>query len=91
MPGLVIVNVPPWTSSGESFLVRARSPRSLIDAGEAEDVLLVGVLDDGDDQAPVEGHGDADVHVAVVDDVVLVHRRVDDRELAQAGDRPPAR
>ena len=29
-PGLVIVNVPRCTSSGLSFLVRARSPRSLI-------------------------------------------------------------
>src|SRR5437763_1047346 len=28
-PGLVIVNVPRWISSGDSFLVRARSPRSL--------------------------------------------------------------
>jgi hypothetical protein len=29
-PGLVIVKVPRWMSSGDSFLVRARSPRSLI-------------------------------------------------------------
>src|SRR6267143_5201525 len=29
-PGLVIVNVPRWMSLGSSFLVRARSPRSLI-------------------------------------------------------------
>ena len=29
-PGLVIVNVPRWMSSGNSFLVRARSPRSLM-------------------------------------------------------------
>ena len=27
-PGFVIVNVPPWTSSGMSFFVRARSARS---------------------------------------------------------------
>ncbi len=29
-PGLVMVKVPFWTSSGLSFLARARSPRSLI-------------------------------------------------------------
>jgi hypothetical protein len=29
-PGFVIVKVPRWISSGSSFLVRARSPRSLI-------------------------------------------------------------
>src|ERR1051325_415334 len=29
-PGFVIVNVPRWISSGKSFFVRARSPRSLI-------------------------------------------------------------
>ena len=29
-PGFVIVNVPPWTSSGWSFLARARPARSLI-------------------------------------------------------------
>ena len=29
-PGLVIVNVPSLTSSGVSFLFRARSPRSLM-------------------------------------------------------------
>src|SRR5262245_21371066 len=28
LPGFVIVNVPPWTSSGRSFFVRARSARS---------------------------------------------------------------
>src|ERR1022692_3148767 len=30
MPGLVMVNVPPCTSSGFNFLVRARSPRSVM-------------------------------------------------------------
>ena len=29
-PGFVIVNVPPWTSSGSSFFVRARAARSAI-------------------------------------------------------------
>ena len=30
LPGFVIVNVPPWTSSGRSFFVRARSAMSWI-------------------------------------------------------------
>ena len=30
LPGFVIVKVPPWTSSGRSFFVRARSARSAI-------------------------------------------------------------
>ena len=40
----------------------------------------------GHDQPPVERHGDADVDVLVVDDVVAVDRRVDDRHGAQRVD-----
>ena len=38
----------------------------------------VGLLDHRHDQSPVERDGDADVHVAVIDDVVAVDRRVHD-------------
>ncbi len=43
-PGFVIVNVPPWTSSGLSFFARARSARSLIRLEQPGDRQLVGVL-----------------------------------------------
>ena len=48
-------------------------------AAQAEHVLLVGVLDHRHDQALIERHGDADVDVLLVDDVVAVDRGVDDR------------
>src|SRR2546428_6898963 len=54
--------------------------------GETEDVFFVGVLDDRHDQTPIECDGDADVVIAVIDDVALIHRCVDDRPLAKAGD-----
>ena len=56
-------------------------------AGEAEDRLLVGVLDDRDDEAPVEGHGHPEVDVLVVDDVLAVDRGVDLRKLRDRLDR----
>ena len=88
-PGLVIVNVPPCTSSGLSCLA-ARAVGEVGDrAAQAEQVLLVGVLDHRHDQAPVERDRDAEVDVLVVDDVVAVDRRVDDRHGAQRVDRPP--
>ena len=60
-------------------LLRARARREIRDrAAQAEQVLLVGILDDGDDQSPVERDRDAEVHVLVIDDVVAVDRRVDD-------------
>ena len=52
-------------------------------AGDAEEVLLLALLDDGDDQAPVERDGDADVDVLVVEDGVALDGGVDDRVLAQ--------
>ena len=45
-PGLVMVNVPPETSSGLSCLLRARVREVGDGAAQAEQVLLVGVLDD---------------------------------------------
>ena len=56
-------------------------------AGEAEDVLLVGVVDHGHDQAPVERHRHADVDVLLVDDRVAVDAGVQDRERLQRVDR----
>ena len=66
-PGLVIVKVPFWTSSGLSFLP-ARPLAQVVDRpGQAEQRELIGVLHDRDDEAPVERHGDAEVDVAPED------------------------
>ena len=53
-------------------------------ARDAEEVLLLGLLDDGDDQAPVERDGDADIDVLVVADGVALDGRVDDRDACAA-------
>ena len=43
-------------------------------ARDAQEVLLLGLLDDGNDEAPLQRHGDADVDVPVVADGVALHR-----------------
>src|SRR5580700_2331098 len=45
-------------------------------AGDAQEIFLLGVLDNRDDQAPVERDGDADVALLVQDDVGAVNRGV---------------
>ena len=52
-------------------------------AGDAEEVLLFGLLDDGDDEAPLERDGDADVDVLVVEDGVALRGGVDDGVLPE--------
>ena len=86
MPGLVIVNVPPCTSSGTQLL-GARAGGQVVDrAAQAEQVLLVGVADHRHDQAVLERDRNPEIDVLLVDDVVAVDRRVDDRELAKRVD-----
>src|ERR1035438_6857118 len=46
---------------------------------QAKEVEVTGVLEDGDDESPVEGDGDSHVDVAVVADVIAFERGVDDR------------
>jgi hypothetical protein len=62
--------------------------RGEVDDGalQAEDVLLVGGADDGDDEAVFESDRNADVDLVVVDDVVAVERGVEERVLAKGGD-----
>ena len=82
-PPLVIVYVPPVSSSiGELAVLRALAEIGdlLLDLGDRQ---LVGVAQDRHDQAARAADGDADVEVAVIDDVVAVDRRVDHRELLQ--------
>ena len=82
-PPLVIVNVPPVSSSSVIAPSRARvakAPTRLLDLGEA---ARVGVAQHRHDQAAVGRDRDADVVVLVIDDVVAVDRRIDDREASQ--------
>src|SRR5947209_2431964 len=56
-PGLVMVKVPRWISSGDSFLVRARSPRSLIArASPDSDSSGLGAGGGGDGRRPPLDH-----------------------------------
>ena len=55
-------------------------------AGDAEEVLLLGLLQDGNDEAPVECYGDANVDVLVVADGIAFDGSVDDGMLAQSYD-----
>jgi len=64
-PGLVMEKVPSCTSSGLSFLERARSGEIVEVALDAEEIFFVGVLDDRNDQAPVERDGHADIDLPV--------------------------
>src|SRR3984957_2874792 len=54
---------------------------------DAENILLVGIFDDGNDQSPIERDGHADVDFLVQDDVRAIERRVHGRVRAQTGDR----
>ncbi len=83
MPALVRVKVPPATSSGASFLLRARSARSTMARAMPRKFFSSRLLDDGDDEAPVQRDGDADVDVLVVEDGVALDGGVDDGVLAQ--------
>ena len=76
-PGLVIVNVPPWTSSGSSPPARARSATSAIPAILQAEAL--GLADHRDDQALLEGDRDPEVDLLLVDDLIAVQPRVQDR------------
>ena len=53
---------------------------------QAEEVEVAGILEDGDDESPVESDGDAYIDVAVVADVVAFEGSVDDGPLLQGDD-----
>ena len=74
-PPLEIENVPPVSSSSVSLPSLARLPNSAICFSISRDRHLVGVAQDRHHQAALGAHGDADVVVAVVDDVIAVDRK----------------
>lgn len=53
---------------------------------QAEKIQVSGILEDGDDESPVEGDGDPNVDVAVVADTVAFERSVDDGPLLDCDD-----
>src|ERR1035437_2603770 len=53
---------------------------------QSEEVELVGVLENGDDESPIERNGDAGVDVLVVADAIAFERAVDDGILLQGDD-----
>ena len=75
--------MPPVSSSMPSLPSCARLPKSAIFFSISAKRELVGVAQDRHHQAARAADRDADVEVAVVDDVVAVDRGVDDRELLQ--------
>ena len=90
-PTLVIVNVPPLISAGWVLPSRAVAVSSLSAAAELEQRQRVGVLDVRDDQPARGGRGDAEVDVALEDDLLgrLVPGRVDLRRTAHRQAAPP--
>ena len=90
-PPLLIVYVPPVSSSTvELAVLRALAEIGdlLLDLGDRH---LVGVAQDRHHEPARAADRDADVVVAVIDDVVAVDRRVDQRDTSSAHAPPPSR
>jgi hypothetical protein len=71
------------TSSGSSFLVRARSARSAMARARLQETEPLGLPDHGHNQPPLQSHGDAQVDPRVVVDEAVDQRSVDDGEFDQ--------
>ena len=85
MPALVIVNVPPRSSSGFSVPARAASASRSTSARELLERRGVAAADDRDDEPLVGLHGDAEVVALEVDDLVALEARVQLRVLLERG------
>ena len=81
-----MVKVPEATSSGFSFLPRARAARSTMARAMPRKLSVLRLVDDGHDQPPIERDGDAQVDVLVVANRISFDRGVHDRHLAQGDD-----
>ena len=92
-PRLEMVKPPPCMSAPGSLPARAFSDSRRQRARDLEDIFLVGVADDGHDQAVRRVRGEADVEVLLEHEVLpgLVERAVEHREFAQRAQRTPAR
>ena len=87
LPGLVMVNVPPCTSSGLSFLARARSATSAMARDRPRMLSSSARLTTGTISPFSSATAMPRLIVTLVDDVVAVDRGVDDRMPPQAVDR----
>ena len=74
-------------SSGLSAFERAPRGEVVHGALHAEQAQLVGLADDGHDQTPVQGHGNSDVDVVVLDQLLAVQRRIHRGVSLQGGRR----
>ena len=77
------MKVPPWYSSGVRPPLRARPIRSFVMRAMVIEALLVGVGHERRDQPAFDGDRDVDVDVRVLDELVVLERGVEIRELAQ--------
>ena len=84
MPALVIVNVPPRSSSGFSVPARAASASRSTSVASCSSERGVAAADDGDDEALVGLHGDSEVVAVEVDDLVALEAGV---QLRVVGER----
>ena len=83
MPRLVMVKVPPVRRSMGRPPLRASVASSLTSAEISVRLFLSASRTLGDDEAVVERHGHAHVDVVLVDDLVVLHRAVEQGELGE--------
>ena len=88
MPPLVIVNVPPVSSSICSVPLARTLPKSRIEILDLRKTHRLGVAKDGHHEPASVDDRDADVEELVVDDVVVVDRRVDSGNWRSASTQP---
>src|SRR5690554_4483951 len=78
------------SSAGQLFKSQLAVAGSCAEVGDLlldfSDGKLVGVTQDGYHQAARAAYGDADIEVAVIDDVLAVHRCIDNRIFLERGD-----
>ncbi len=86
-PALVRVKVEPVVSSGMQLFGAGTESEVGESAGKIDEGALLGLADDGHDEAPLEGDGDAEMNVLVVLDGRADERGVDDGEAAQGFNR----
>ena len=82
-----MVKVEPSTSSGLSFLLRGALAQIGDATLQAEEIQLVGILQHGNDQSPIERDRDPDIDVAMIANAFAFQRSVHDGKLLQRENR----
>ena len=78
--------VPPWYSSGLSFLLRARAARSFTASLISRSAFLLRIADDRRDEPFLDRDGDGEIDAAVLDDRVAREARIHRRHFHRGGD-----